>query len=84
MTNAPPPEPALQTTFGPVVATGMASSAAGDQIGTALADIINWTLQSACNCQPPAQVLSDVHTLCVLIVVGIAYSVHYTLLKNKD
>lgn len=68
-------------TVGAMAMTGLGSSAMGDQIGDAIAKIIAWFLAVHCQCSPPPEIISACHTLCVAIVVGIAFYVHSRFLK---
>jgi len=76
MTDQPPKVPVLLGAKA-MTMTAVGSSAAGDQAGNAMANIITWLISLACKCDPPAAVLGGIHTLCVMGVVGGACYAHY-------
>lgn len=74
----------VTSSFAPIVMTGMGSSAIGDQLGDAISQLISWVIAVHCNCVPPDKVISSVHTICVVLIVSLAYTVHYLILKHKE
>lgn len=74
----------ITSTFAPVMMTGIGSSAIGDQLGDAVAQLASWFIAVNCNCVPPDKVISAVHTICVVLFVLLAYAVHYLILKHKE
>lgn len=78
-----PPKVPVRANYAPVVLTAMGSSAIGDKVGDALANVLTWLIQLACSCIPPAGVVSSFHTLCVTGTVGVACMIHYQFIKPK-
>ena len=74
----------VQVSFAPMAATAVGSSALGDQVGNALADVLVWVVQVSLNSVPPASVVSAFHSLCVFSVVALSLTVHYFILKTKN
>lgn len=76
--------PKVQTVanMGTMALTGLSSSAIGDQVGDALAKILAWAIAVQCQCAPPADVLGAFHTICVVTVVGLAFIIHYLIVKK--
>lgn len=77
-------QPKVQVTggIGALALTGVGSAGIGDQVGDALANILAWIIAVKCQCAPPADVIHGFHTICVVFVVGLAFIVHYTILKK--
>lgn len=76
-----------QPTMAPVGAmslTGMGSSALGDKLGDAFAQLIAWLIARNCDCVPPQEVISAVHSICVAFVVGLAFYIHYRFIKQPS
>lgn len=61
--------------------TGMGSSALGDKLGDAFAQLVAWMIARSCACVPPEQVISALHTLCVTVVVASAFYLHYRFIR---
>ena len=54
----------------------------GDKLGDAVAQIAAWVMAVHCNCVPPENVISAVHSLSVIAVIGLALIIQHKLLKN--
>lgn len=76
MTDSSPKLP-TEVPIGMMALTGLGGSAMGDQIGDSLAEVLSWFVAVRCQCAPPPEVIKGFHTLCVAIVVGAAFYVHY-------
>ena len=72
------------SSFLPVAITGVGSSAIGDQIGNALADVLVWAFTQGFHCSIPATVVGAFHTLCVALVVVAAYIIHFKVIKSQQ
>lgn len=83
MTDIQPKLP-TQASFLPMAITGIGSSLGGDKLGDALAEILAWTVAYKCQCVPPEKVISAFHTLCVMLVVGLAFLIHYLVIKRMN
>lgn len=77
------PKLPTEVPIGQLALTGLGSSAMGDQIGDSLAEILSWFVAVKCQCSPPVEVIKGFHSLCVALVVGIAFYVHYRLVRNQ-
>lgn len=77
------PKLPTEVPIGQLALTGIGSSALGDQIGDSLAEILSWFVAVKCQCAPPAEVIKGFHTLCVALVVIIAFYVHYRFVRNQ-
>lgn len=76
------PKPPTEVPIGQMALTGLGSSAMGDQIGDALSQILSWGIAVKCQCAPPPEISSAFHTLCISLVVGIAFYIHYRFARN--
>lgn len=83
MTDIQPKLPTMAP-VGMMSLTGMGSSALGDKLGDAFAQLMAWALANHCNCVPPEPVISAIHSICVAFVVGCAFYVHYKFIKTPD
>lgn len=70
--------------FAPMAMTGMGSSALGDKLGDALSQLVAWRIAVNCNCTPPSDVISAVHTICVGMVVLTAYTIYYAITRYNN
>lgn len=84
MSDSSPQKLPTEVPIGMMALTGLGSSAMGDQIGDALSQVLAWIVAVQCNCAPPAQVISGFHTLCVALVVGIAFYIHYRFARTTS
>ena len=76
-----PSKPPTMAPVGMMSLTGMGSSALGDKLGDAFAQLVAWAIARSCDCVPPDAVISAIHSICVATVVGVAFYVHYRFLK---
>jgi len=83
MTDTTPREPTQVNALG-LVGTAVVSASTGDQVGTAVADIISWYLTVSCNCTPPPVVLGAIHTLSVAAIVLGACLLHVKIFKQNN
>lgn len=83
MTDAQPRPPSI-TSFKSMVWTGVGSATVGDQIGTPIANILVWAIQQAFTKPLPAEITNDLHTVILALIVGLAFSAHYQVVKPKD
>lgn len=77
------PKLPTEVPIGTMALTGLGSSALGDQIGDSMAEILSWFVAVHCQCAPPPEVIRGFHSICVAIVVGIAFYVHYLFSRNS-
>lgn len=74
-----------QASFMPMAMTGIGSGALGDKFGDAIAQLVAWRIAVNCNCIPPDNVISSIHTICVGCIIFLSYAIYYgyTRYKNK-
>jgi hypothetical protein len=82
MTGDEPKSPTLAP-IGGMTLTGMGSSAVGDKLGDAFAQLVAWGIARYCACVPPDAVISAIHSICVAFVVGMAFYIHYRFIKTS-
>ena len=83
MQDTTPREPTQVNALG-LVGTAVVSASTGDQVGNAVAEIINWLVGVWCNCTPPPVVLGAIHTLSVAAIVLGACLLHVKLFKQNN
>lgn len=83
MSDIPPKTPTMAS-FAPMAMTGMGSSALGDKLGDALSQLVAWRIAANCNCVPPDNVISAIHTICVGGVVLTAYLIYYGVTRFNN
>lgn len=83
MSDITPKTPTMAS-FLPMSITGIVSSFGGDKFGDAISQLVAWRIAVNCQCTPPENVISAVHTLCVGAVVLVAYLIYYAFTKYNN